>query len=481
VARGVGAAWQGGAVPQPAADRPTAAPAPGAGTDATGRTDGDASGHAGGTSGPAPLPTRAIETTAERPWPVRLLSAKIADYVAKMSPLWVEGQVVQLNRRPGAGIAFLTLRDTDTDMSLPVSMPAGVLASTGTPLAEGAHVVVHARPTFWTKRGTLQLSADEVRAVGVGELLARIEHLKRVLAAEGLFDADRKVPLPFLPRVVGLVCGRESKAEHDVVVNARARWPQVEFEIREVAVQGVGAVPQVSRAIAELDADPRVEVVVVARGGGSVEDLLPFSNEALVRAAAACRTPLVSAIGHETDTPLLDLVADYRASTPTDAAKRIVPDVGEERARVTQARARMRAAVTQRVAREEAGLSAVRSRPVLARPHTMVEVREAEVHRLRDVARRTTDHALTTAAGSIRALAAQVRALSPAATLDRGYAVVQTSDGAVVRRATTVKAGESLRIRVAEGSLLASAVAAVPEARRPGGTTPDAPDEREVG
>lgn len=416
---------------------------------------------------PTDLPARALDTTAERPWPVRLLSVKIADYVAKMSPLWVEGQVVQLNRRPGAGIAFLTLRDTDTDMSLPVSLPAQVLASVATPLSEGAHVVVHARPTFWTKRGTLQLNADEVRAVGIGELLARIEHLKRVLAAEGLFDAERKVALPFLPRVVGLVCGRESKAEHDVVVNARARWPQVEFVIREVAVQGAGAVPQVSRAIAELDADPRVEVVVVARGGGSVEDLLPFSNEALVRAAAACRTPLVSAIGHETDTPLLDLVADYRASTPTDAAKRIVPDVGEERARVAQARSRIRAAVEHRVAREAAGLEQVRSRPVLARPGTMVETREADVHRLRETARRCLDQALTGGAAQVRSLAAQVRALSPAATLERGYAVVQTSDGAVVRDATSVAAKDSLRVRLARGELIASVVAVAPGRRPP--------------
>lgn len=418
-------------------------------------------------STPPALPERALDTTPESPWPVRLLSVKIADYVAKMSPLWVEGQIVQLNRRPGAGIAFLTLRDTDVDMSLPVSMPAGVLAGATTPLTEGAHVVVHAKPTFWTKRGTLQLSADAVRAVGVGELLARIEHLKKVLAAEGLFDAERKVALPFLPRVIGLVCGRESKAEHDVVVNARARWPQVEFEIREVAVQGAGAVPQVSQAIAELDADPRVEVIVVARGGGAVEDLLPFSNEALVRAAAACRTPLVSAIGHETDSPLLDLVADYRASTPTDAAKRIVPDVGEERAKVGQARHRMRSAIEHRVRREADGLAQIRSRPVLARPQSMIDDRAAEVQRVREAARRSLDHALTGAGHQVTALAAQVRALSPAATLERGYAVVQTSDGSVVRDATSVSAKDGLRIRVAQGELMATVLAVAPAKRRP--------------
>ncbi len=413
-------------------------------------------------SRPLPLPARALETTAERPWPVRLLSAKIADYVAKMAPVWVEGQVVQLNRRAEGATAFLVLRDTDVDMSLPVSVRTGLLASLDVPLREGAHVVVRARPTYWTKRGSFSLQAEELRPVGIGELLARIEHLKRVLAAEGLFDPARKVPLPFLPRVVGLVCGRGSKAEHDVVVNARERWPDVEFEIREVAVQGSPAVPQVSAAITELDADPRVDVIVVARGGGAVEDLLPFSNEMLVRAAAACRTPLVSAIGHETDTPLLDLVADYRASTPTDAAKRIVPDVTEERARLTQARQRMRAAITQRVAREQHGLDSLRSRPVLAAPATIVTTRAAEVLARRDAARRALDGRLTRATGEIGRLAAQVRALSPAATLDRGYAVVQRADGAVVRGPSDVTGGDRLRVRLAGGEVAATVTPAGP-------------------
>ncbi|MBC7551382.1 MAG: exodeoxyribonuclease VII large subunit [Cellulomonas sp.] len=410
------------------------------------------------TSPTAALPARALDTSPEHPWPVRLLSSKIADYIAKMAPVWVEGQIVQLNRRPGAGMGFLTLRDTDADMSLPVSVYSRVLDAVTVPLAEGSHVVVRAKPTFWTKRGTLQLQADDLRAVGVGELLARIEHLKRVLAAEGLFDVARKVPLPFLPAVVGLVCGRESKAEHDVVVNAQARWPQVRFEIREVAVQGVRAVPQVSAAIAELDADPRVEVIVVARGGGAVEDLLPFSNETLVRAAAACRTPLVSAIGHETDTPLLDLVADYRASTPTDAAKRIVPDVTEERTRLTQASTRIRSAVMHLVGREQSGLDGIRSRPVLAAPESMVDARELDVRQRREAGRRSLDVWLARSTGQTAQLAAQLRALSPAATPDRGYAVVQRADGAVVRDPAEVTAGEALRIRVARGEVAATVV-----------------------
>nr|WP_226921641.1 exodeoxyribonuclease VII large subunit [Georgenia subflava] len=404
---------------------------------------------------PAPrqLAARALETTAENPWPLRLLSSKITEYVNRMSPLWVEGQVVQLNRRPGASLAFLTLRDTDADMSLPVTVQARVLAAVPTPLSEGAHVVVHAKPTFWPKRGTLQLQADQLRPVGVGELLARIEHLKRVLAAEGLFDADRKVPLPFLPRTVGLVCGRESKAEHDVVVNAQARWPALRFEIREVAVQGANAVTEVTAAIAELDADPAVEVIVVARGGGSVEDLLPFSNETLVRAAAACRTPLVSAIGHETDSPLLDLVADHRASTPTDAGKRIVPDVAEQRRGLSQARQRMHLAVTGRLRHEQHRLDSLRSRPVLADPHALVDLREEELLRLRTAARQSFSWRTERASGELATLHGRLVALSPAATLARGYSVLRTRDGQVVRAAEEVTAGDRLEALLASGRL----------------------------
>lgn len=413
-----------------------------------------------------PLPARALETSAEHPWPVRLLARKIEQYVERMAPVWVEGQVVQLNRRPGTSTAFLTLRDTDLDMSLPVAAATRVLD--GTPLAEGAHVVVHAKPVFWTRRGTFQLQAREIRPVGVGDLLARIEHLKRVLAAEGLFDADRKRALPFLPKVVGLVCGRESKAEHDVVVNARARWPRVRFEIREVAVQGAHAVQQVGDAIRALDADPDVEVIVVARGGGAVEDLLPFSNEALVRVAAACRTPLVSAIGHETDSPLLDLVADYRASTPTAAAKRVVPDVAEERARVTQGRQRLRTAIAGRVAREQALLDGVRSRPVLAAPHTMLADHAERVAGLRDRARRALDTRLVRASGEVGRLEAQVRALSPASTLERGYAVVQRTDGHVVRSPDDVAAGDVVHVRLARGALDAAVTATHDDGPAPG-------------
>ena len=325
--------------------QPSPQPAPGAGR-ASGLDAGGGPGNSGSPDGPRELAPRANLTTAENPWPLRLLSSKIDQYVARMSQVWVEGQVIQLNRRPGAGMAFLTLRDTDADISMSVSIYArvldAVLARTGAELGEGARVVVRAKPTFWAKRGSLQLQADDIRPVGVGDLLARIEQLRRILAAEGLFDAERKRPLPFLPRKVGLVCGRQAKAKDDVLVNARLRWPGLPFEVREVAVQGARAVGEVTRAIQELDTDAQIDVIVVARGGGAVEDLLPFSDEGLVRAAAACRTPLVSAIGHETDCPLLDLVADYRASTPTDAARRIVPDLAQETVGLDSARERLR-------------------------------------------------------------------------------------------------------------------------------------------
>ena len=410
------------------------------------------------TPGRRPIPERALDTSAEHPWPVRLLTVKIQEYVGRMSPVWVEGQVVQLSQRPGTRTAYLTLRDADVDMSLSVTVPAVVLERLAAPLAEGARVVVNAKAEFWEKRGTLTLAARDIRPVGVGELLARIEHLKRLLGAEGLFAAERKRRLPFLPRTVGLVCGRASAAERDVVENARKRWPAVRFAVREVAVQGANAVAEVSAAVQDLDRDPAVEVIVIARGGGSVEDLLPFSNETLLRVVSAAYTPVVSAIGHEVDSPLLDLVADVRASTPTDAAKLVVPDVAEQLAGIGRARGRLLRAVQQRVEREQAGLAALRSRPVLARPVTIVEVRETEVQALQGRARGALAGRLDRGADEARHLAAQVRALSPAATLERGYAVVQQQDGRVVLDPDQVAADELLRLRLARGELAARSV-----------------------
>ena len=394
-----------------------------------------------------------LETSAENPVPVRQVTQMLTQWIGRLGFVWVEGQIAQLSRRPGQRTAFLTLRDSSADMSLTVTCSVALLDGPAAGLTEGAHVVVHARPQFYAARGSLSLYADQVRQVGVGELLARLEHLRSVLAAEGLFAADRKQPLPFLPGVVGVVCGRASAAEKDVVENGRRRWPAVRFRVEEVAVQGPTAVTDVTAALQRLDADPEVEVIVVTRGGGSLEDLLPFSNEALVRAVAACRTPVVSAIGHEADTPLLDLVADVRASTPTDAAKRVVPDVVEELDRVAQLRRRTEAAVRGLLDREAAGLRSLRSRPVMADPHNLLVPREQEVTALRARSRRVLTAALDRAGDNLAHTRARVTALSPAATLERGYAVLQRADGAVVRRAAEVAAGDPLRARLAEGEV----------------------------
>jgi exodeoxyribonuclease VII large subunit len=396
-----------------------------------------------------------LTSSAESPLPVRTVTRAIAEWVSRLGRVWVEGQVTQLSLRPGT--VFMTLRDPVADVSLQVTCARGVRDAVAPPLAEGARVVVHGKPELYIGRGALSLVATEIRPVGVGELLARLERLKRVLAAEGLFDAERKRSLPFLPTAVGLVTGRASAAQRDVLDSARRRWPAVRFEVREVAVQGHLAVEQVVTALRELDRHPDVDVVVIARGGGSVEDLLPFSDEALVRAVAACFTPVVSAIGHEPDSPLLDLVADLRCSTPTDAGKRVVPDVGEEVARVHQARDRSRRAVVTMLARERAGLAAATSRPVLADPHTLFTGRRADVDGLRDRLRRSASGRLEAARNEVEHTRARVLALSPQATLDRGYAVVQTADGAVVRDPAEVAIGERLRLRLAGGELGATA------------------------
>ncbi|MEU4108804.1 exodeoxyribonuclease VII large subunit [Streptomyces sp. NPDC048208] len=393
----------------------------------------------------------AVNTSPEAPLPVGEVSRLIGRWIDRLGAVWVEGQITQLSRRPGAGVVFLTLRDPAHDISVSVTCYRQVFDAVADVVGEGARVVVLAKPEWYAPRGQLSLRAAEIRPVGVGELLARLEQLKKSLAAEGLFAADRKRPLPFLPQLIGLVCGRASAAERDVLENARHRWPAVRFEVRNVPVQGVHAVPQVVQAVKELDARDDVDVIVVARGGGSVEDLLPFSDEELVRTVAACRTPVVSAIGHEPDTPLLDLVADLRASTPTDAAKKVVPDVGEELARVRMLRDRGRRCAGALLEREERGLAHALARPVMERPHRMLDERAEQVDALLGRARRTLGHLLDRAESELTHTHARVVALSPAATLRRGYAVLQKEDGHVVRDPAEVSEGEPLRARVAAG------------------------------
>jgi len=392
-------------------------------------------------------------TSPEAPWPVRTVARKIAEYIGRLGEIWVEGQVAQLSRRGGAATVFLTLRDAAADLSVPVTCARDVADRPGLELTEGARIIVRARPDYYIARGSFSLRATEIRAVGLGELLARIERIRRLLAAEGLFDAARKRPLPFAPAVVGVVTGRDSAAERDVVVTARRRWPAIRFEIHHCLVQGPSAAASVIEGLHRLDRDPTVEVIVVARGGGSVEDLLPFSDEGLVRAIAACRTPVVTAVGHETDTTLVDHVADVRAATPTDAAHRIVPEIGEQRRLVEGLRASARHLLVTRLEQQTRWLESVRSRPVLATPERLLHGREEDVTALRGRARRTLTHRVESAERDLEHARARVAALSPAATLQRGYAVVQRADGSLVRHPDAVADGERLSVRVAGGPL----------------------------
>jgi exodeoxyribonuclease VII large subunit len=402
----------------------------------------------------APLAPTAAETSPENPWPVSLLAHKMKAYIDRMSTVWVEGQVIELNNRAKA--SYLTLHDTTEDISLPVQIWGNVRDRLSSPLTEGSRVVVQAKANYWLAKGRLTMQAYDIRAVGLGELLARLEQLKQMLAAEGLFDPAHKQRLPFLPQRIGLITGHDSDAQKDVMRNAGLRWPAVEFEVRNAATQGTQAVPQVLEALRALDEDPAVDVIVIARGGGSMEDLLPFSNEALVRAVYAARTPVVSAIGHEADRPLLDEVADLRASTPTDAAKRIVPDVAEEQMGILQARASLDGILDRMLTAELRALADVRNRPVLAQPESMLTARRQDVAALRGRAWQAQAGLVSRAGAEVEHLRAQVRSLSPLNTLARGYAVVQAPDGSAVRSHEQVSPGDQVSIRVASGRITAT-------------------------
>ena len=369
-----------------------------------------------------------LENSEEQPAPVRVVSEIIKEYIDALGPIWIEGELSQINSR--RDFTYMVLRDSSVDMSISIACPSGIFNKNK--VGENARIKILAKPSWYTKNGSVSFWVREIKEVGVGELLARIEMLKNLLAAEGLFDAKWKVALPLLPQKVGLICGRNSDAEKDVLENAKRRWPSVQFEVREVQVQGADAVIQVSAALRELEADPEVDVIIITRGGGSFEDLLPFSDEGLVRLAASCKTPIVSAIGHEKDSPLLDLVADYRASTPTDAGKKVVPDINEELQFITALQTRAERTLTARLDREK------------DRIKSLFDRRIAFVHRIK------------LAEEDLQHLLARVRSLSPQSTLERGYAVVQRSDGKAVRKAKDVATGDSVRIRLAEDSLSAT-------------------------
>jgi len=408
--------------------------------------------------------------TREHPWPVALLSAKLKDYLDRLGTVWVEGEITQWG--VSGGNVYGKLKDLETDATVSFTMWSSVRARLSEQFKQGDHAVLLAKPSWWVKGGTLSMQVYDMKHVGLGDLLERLERLRRQLAAEGLFDADRKKRLPFLPAVVGLVTARDSDAEQDVLRNARLRWPAVEFRTAYASVQGDRTAPEVVNAIRRLDADPAVEVIIVARGGGDFQNLLGFSDERVVRAAAAASTPIVSAIGHEADRPLLDDVADLRASTPTDAAKRVVPDVAEELMRVEQARARLGMRLSALLSREIDRIGHLRARPALAEAGWIVDRRAEDLTRW--VARGTEliERCIEKQTARIGELRGHLRALSPQATLDRGYAIVQGPEGHVLRAPAGAPEGATLTLTLAEGVIGAvSTGAASHDLREPAPST----------
>ena len=396
--------------------------------------------------------------TLETPWPVGLLANKIRGYIERLGTAWVEGEITQWGA--SGGNVYGKLKDLTEDATVSFTIWSSVRAKLTSDFKQGDRVIALVKPNYWVKGGTLTMQVFEMRHVGLGDMLERLERLRKQLAGEGLFDASRKKPLPFLPDCIGLVTGKDSDAEKDVIRNAQLRWPAVNFHLAYAAVQGDRMVAEVTAAIQRLDADPEVDVIIVARGGGDFQNLLGFSDEKLVRAAAACTTPLVSAIGHEADRPLLDDVADLRASTPTDAAKRVVPDVSDELNRVQQARARLSNRLTGILAHEVDRIGQLRSRPVLATPEWIIDSRSEDLTRYVARGAELIDRAVERAGAVVVDLRSQLRALSPQGTLDRGYAIVQLPGGQVVRSPAEAPPQTTLLITLAEGALAATAGAA---------------------
>ena len=394
-----------------------------------------------------------LDSSPEHPQPLRVVVHAVKGWIERMGAIWVEGQLIEINRRSASKTIFLTLRDKIANVSVSVTVSTTTLDSAG-PLTEGATVVARLKPSYFESSGRFSFYCDAIKPVGEGQLLARLEQTKRLLQAEGLFDPARKKRLPFLPRAVGLVTGAGSAAERDVLENARRRWPGVQIVTRHALVQGPHSCEQVIAAVQQLDQLADVEVIVIARGGGSLEDLLPFSDEGLIRAVFSCRTPVVSAIGHETDNPILDLVADYRASTPTDAAKRVVPDVADELHRIEQARGRLRQGIVLLVRRQQEALDGIRSRPVLADPGATFDLRSESLELLRHRAQRAITNRLSHETSTIEHTLARVRAMSPKATLERGYAILVDGEGRSVTSVHDVDEDDDLLAHIVDGSLI---------------------------
>lgn len=405
------------------------------------------------------------DSSADAPTSVARLNGTIRDFVARWNTVWVEGEITSWNVR--GGNIFARLKDTRSDAQISIRVWSSVRPRIPGDLAVGDHVVAAVKADYFVKAGDFSFTVSAMKHVGLGDQLERLEKLRLQLRQEGLFDSARKKRLPFLPHVIGLITGERSDAEKDVHRNAELRWPQVRFRTEYAAVQGDRCVPDTLAALARLDADPDVDVIIIARGGGDPQTLLGFSDERLVRAVAAASTPVVSAIGHENDRPLLDDVADLRASTPTDAAKRVVPDVSEQRALIAQLRSRATSRLTQRLSHDIAQLEQLRSRPALRSPDPIIESRSQEVWLLLSRGRDTITRQHDAAGRATSELRASLRALSPAATLARGYAIAHLEGGVILRDAADAPAGSALTITVDRGSVAARSEGEIAEGPAP--------------
>jgi len=391
------------------------------------------------------------DSSPEAPWSIQKLSELMGGYIDRLGPVWVEAEITQWGQ--SAGNIYGKLSDTEADAQVSITIWRRSQERIPDGLHQGDRVIAQIKPSWWVKGGTLSMNVLEMRHTGLGEILEKLEKLKAQLASEGLFDLERKKPLPFLPGVIGLVTGKDSDAEKDVLTNAKLRWPEVEFVVEHAAVQGDKSVGEVMAALEKLEDNPAVEVIIVARGGGDFMKLLPFSDERLVRLVASLTTPVVSAIGHEADRPILDEVADLRASTPTDAAKRVVPDVEAEKQLLEEARHRLDAKLSALIDVELERLESFRSRPALADPDSLIDRKSEEL--LQIVARGVDVSSLVVERhqAQLAQLTGSLRGLSPQNTLDRGYAIARDAQGHVISRADQVNSGDALRLRVADGEI----------------------------
>ena len=384
---------------------------------------------------------------------VKDASRALQEIISSMPSVWIEGQITSIKIRPGSDWVFVDLRDVSAEATLNVVFNRSVLDNAPSQIESGQRVLVHGKPEFWMNRGSLVFRARVIQPVGLGELMIQLEKLKQKLLQEGLFSPENKKPLPFLPKKIGLICGRASAAMKDVMENTMLRWPGIDFAVHEVAVQGVKSSSEVRAALAQLNAEDEVDVIVITRGGGSFEDLLPFSDELLLRAVYASKIPVVSAIGHEQDNPLLDYVADLRASTPTDAATKLVPDIEDEIDLIDLWINRMREKIASRIEKEKLNLERLLETSALNSPEEFIQGHRDKILEFKQFLRNNIQNKIYVQQTWFKPRLAQLRTLSPLGTLSRGFAIVQKQSGQIIRSEKDVKDEEILAIRLEKDSL----------------------------